>query len=273
MYIAEFIPAICPNCGGSIEIPSDKKNVFCVYCGTNIFIKEHSKESSETSATGKMENLLKLADEVFEMEHFEEALEYYNKALEHDVKQSRAWLGRGRAQGWLSNPRYFRHEEMFKSFDKAVVYAPESDRNSIQETAFSYIMEIVDYLTGDDYLKGKSYHQSCEMISFALETIATVAREYPKDVEILKTAINYCDKVFRKNERYNHIYDGVSAFGSYITKRKTFFKSRLTELDPSMKHFKDDELKVSFFDTNACIVIYISLVFLFILFVILLSSC
>ncbi len=269
----KFTSAKCPNCGGAVKLLQDSNKGFCPYCNTDIVIEEQSDMVVGGEVTGNVENLLKLADEIFEMEHFEEALGYYNKALEHDVKQSRAWLGRGRAQGWLSNPLNFRHEEMFKSFDKAIAIAPESDRNSIQKTAFSYIMEIIAHLTGDDYLKGKSYHQSRELISFALETIVSVVREYPEDVELLKVAIIYCDKVFRNNEQFINIYDGVSAFGNYISKKKTFFKNMLTELDPTMKDFRDDKTETYFLDSNVCIVIYISLVFLFILFVILLSSC
>lgn len=36
----KFIQVNCPKCGASIDIPTDKSKVYCVYCGTCILIDD-----------------------------------------------------------------------------------------------------------------------------------------------------------------------------------------------------------------------------------------
>ena len=37
--MVELIPAVCPQCGGKLEVPVHLERAYCVYCGTQIIIE------------------------------------------------------------------------------------------------------------------------------------------------------------------------------------------------------------------------------------------
>lgn len=53
-----FKAAKCPNCAGDLQVPDDRDNVKCMYCGSDIVVREVIQ-----AAVGgvNIENLLKLA--------------------------------------------------------------------------------------------------------------------------------------------------------------------------------------------------------------------
>ena len=86
-----FKPAKCPNCAGDLQVPDDRDSVKCMYCGSDIVVREAMRLSGGVS----IDNLLKLAQAAEESRHFEEAYSYYSKILEHDSNNMQAWVGKG----------------------------------------------------------------------------------------------------------------------------------------------------------------------------------
>ena len=38
--MVKLVPAVCPQCGGELEVPEHLDKAHCVYCGTRIFIEK-----------------------------------------------------------------------------------------------------------------------------------------------------------------------------------------------------------------------------------------
>jgi len=87
-----FKAAKCPNCAGDLQLPDDRDNVKCMYCGSDIIVREAIK----AAAGGvNIENLIMLAKSAEKAKRNDEAYEYYSTVLEHDPKNINAWIGKG----------------------------------------------------------------------------------------------------------------------------------------------------------------------------------
>ena len=86
-----FKPAKCPNCAGDIQVPEDRDTAKCMFCGSDIIVREAIRLAGGIN----IENLLAFAKHSEELGDFSKALEYYDKILESDVKNVPAWIGKG----------------------------------------------------------------------------------------------------------------------------------------------------------------------------------
>ena len=57
----EFVPAICPKCGGELRVPKNLETLKCMYCGTDIIMHQISNKPQPN-----IENWMKLANSVIE---------------------------------------------------------------------------------------------------------------------------------------------------------------------------------------------------------------
>ena len=81
----------------------------------------------------QIDNILLLASLAYEAENKVEAENYCNQAIILDAMCYKAWLLKGRAIGWqstLGNPRI---EEAAHSFNNAIDFAPEAEKESVKE--------------------------------------------------------------------------------------------------------------------------------------------
>jgi len=86
-----FKPAKCPNCAGDLQVPDDRDSVKCMYCGSDIVVREAVKLAGGPS----IENLMALAKDGESTSNFSEAYDYYTRVLEYDVNNWEAWVGKG----------------------------------------------------------------------------------------------------------------------------------------------------------------------------------
>ena len=133
-----FKAAICPSCGGKLEVPDDRDLVKCTYCGTDIMVRQAIQ-----NVNGKnIHNYLELAETAFDSGNFFEAYGYYSKVLEIDVKNTKAWFGKGKSGGWQSTIENSRFPEMISAFKKSIDYSPKENKKSIQILCASEIARI-----------------------------------------------------------------------------------------------------------------------------------
>ncbi len=45
----EFIPAICPSCGGELRIPENRETIKCMYCGVNIVLRTKKTDQGQSN--------------------------------------------------------------------------------------------------------------------------------------------------------------------------------------------------------------------------------
>jgi len=81
----------CANCKKDIQVPDDIQNAKCMYCGSNIVVKEALKASSGGYIS---DNYMMLAKKA-EAGNSAESNKYYTAVLEHDHKNIDAWIGKG----------------------------------------------------------------------------------------------------------------------------------------------------------------------------------
>lgn len=239
-----FKPANCPNCGGSLQIPDDRDTVNCMYCNTTIVVKEVLKVAIKSN----LQNLFRLADAASEAGNYDESYNYYTQILEEDGNNSKAWFGKGVAAGWQSNLLVFRFPEMLSSFQKAIEYASNEERNQYISRAADSInsISVACYYLSREHLdrfvslhdSWSDYIDSCSQIISSLE----IANEYaPSNREIVKSIILICkdniEGVFFFDDSINlPITRSLSQERENILKTKLDeYVSMLQRIDPSYK--------------------------------------
>lgn len=109
---AKLVPAKCTSCGGSLTLDPKQETAVCPYCNTSFLVKEAINNFNIGSMNGDIhvgkatinvnsinkENLLERAKHYECSNDFDNALVYYNKVLDIDVKDSEANLGIHRAK-------------------------------------------------------------------------------------------------------------------------------------------------------------------------------
>lgn len=113
----------CTSCGATQELA---RNHQCGYCGSAIE-QEKAQENYKSSTTGEVGNLMMMAETAVDATNWEEALQYYNKALEKDIKNSDAWLGKGIAMVYTSKIGDIKTKEAIAYWKNAIKHAENAD--------------------------------------------------------------------------------------------------------------------------------------------------
>jgi len=273
-----FKAAICPSCGGSLQVPDDRDSVKCMYCGTDIIVRQ----AIQAGAGVNIHNLLDLAVTAANAENFKEAYDYYSKVLEIDIKNTEAWFGKAKAAGWLSTISDSRFPEVKSGFQNAITYAPEGDKKAlmiqcaatISQLSDAYYVLIKNYIVDNASIQGvwENYLSQSKNVISLLEFGHGLN---PDNKDIMYTIIQIC-----KNNLEGVKYDyGVTYSNTYgetihgtedkvlrvtesekifFTEKMNLFSNKLKLLEPG---FKTPEIKRKY-DTNeifciCCIVVIV----------------
>lgn len=123
-----FIPATCPNCGGELRIPDDRKVIKCMYCGYDIVMYE----TEGNSVKNKVDNWFKLAYSVMDS-NFEEAYHYFTNILEVEPESGEAWFGKALMACELSNFNNPRTDEIINLFKLAFKFCTKNEKGKESE--------------------------------------------------------------------------------------------------------------------------------------------
>jgi tetratricopeptide (TPR) repeat protein len=113
----------CTSCGATQELAANHQ---CGYCGSAIE-QEKAQENYKSSTTGEVGNLIMMAETAVDATNWEEALQYYNKALEKDITNSDAWLGKGIAMVYTSKIGDIKTKEAIAYWKNAIKHAENAD--------------------------------------------------------------------------------------------------------------------------------------------------
>jgi tetratricopeptide (TPR) repeat protein len=113
----------CTSCGATQELAANHQ---CGYCGSAIE-QEKAQENYKASTTGEVGNLMMMAETAVDATNWEEALQYYNKALEKDITNSDAWLGKGIAMVYTSKIGDIKTKEAIAYWKNAIKHAENAD--------------------------------------------------------------------------------------------------------------------------------------------------
>ncbi|MDQ3920162.1 MAG: hypothetical protein M3348_16990 [Acidobacteriota bacterium] len=133
----EFQDAECPNCGGSLQLPDSLKTAKCIYCGSDITVRD-----AINAAGVSPENLLKRAAFAAEAGNYQEAYDYFTRVLEYEPRNHVALLGKAEAAARLSPPSRFRAEELIRGVAEAVASAPAGSKGNVERRAAEMICSV-----------------------------------------------------------------------------------------------------------------------------------
>lgn len=134
-----FKAAKCPNCAGELQVPEERDSVKCMYCGSDIIVRE------AINLVGGMniENLIALARMEEQTKNYQRAHEYYSTVLEHDAKNAEAWAGKGFTYLFIKEDKSEADDYAMKCVEKAFAYRGEVDLPTKSIEQISDILIIV----------------------------------------------------------------------------------------------------------------------------------
>lgn len=98
--------------------------------------------------TSDYSNFLGMAKTAELGNNMEEALGYYNRALELEPTLVEAWLGKGRSAGWQSTMVNFRLPETIIAFEHAISNATDANKQAVKNEATMEVNRLVTTLYG-----------------------------------------------------------------------------------------------------------------------------
>jgi tetratricopeptide (TPR) repeat protein len=96
----EFIPAVCPNCGGELRVPENRKVVKCMYCGYDVIIQFKGGNSEIPVDTQTSAFITAYANRIvdyLDKREYDLAIKECTKLIELDSYNKMAYLQRAKA--------------------------------------------------------------------------------------------------------------------------------------------------------------------------------
>lgn len=146
----QFVPAVCPQCSGKLQIPTGQDSVQCEYCGIDVYMVESGKTTA-----AKVAQLLELAQSAQRAGNHAEAFGYFTNVLEVDAKNVWAWSGKGTSAGYLSTLAHSRIPETMECYQNAVKFAGDDEA---VKTVVSMECAIAAVLIANDYFQTSLQH-------------------------------------------------------------------------------------------------------------------
>ena len=226
----EFKRAICPSCGGNLQLPPDRKTASCLYCGGELIVQD----AINAAARQAVPNLLSLANAARQAGNLEEAYRYYTQALEHDANETQAWFGKAITAGSMSTVETSRIPEMIIGMQNALRVTPDNDKDLLRQQISAEVVQVADRyhhfcrIHRDKTFAWANYlNQSSEVLK-ALDFAYNLA---PEKRAIAKRIVDILEE---NRSGYSSKRLGVSS--AFLMEREGWLKSyreRLRELTPA----------------------------------------
>lgn len=192
-----FKAARCPNCNGDLQVPEEKDVVICMYCGTNIIVREAINIAIKNGPS--VESLMKLASDAQNAYNFEEAYFYYNKVLELEIINPEAWLGKAACAGILSTLNNFRYTEMKIGIENALNYSSNSEEIKLKISKMLNNVCIANVDNWIESVKNYNSHKTMKKISnniLEVINLLEIAANLNSDSTLFKNITQYIDTIF-----------------------------------------------------------------------------
>ncbi|KQC14851.1 MAG: hypothetical protein APR63_13235 [Desulfuromonas sp. SDB] len=245
--MSKFRPAKCPSCGGELQLPEDKDVVSCMYCGTKIIVKEVLGGADSV----KKENLLKLADSAKDFGNYREALDYYNRYLEINIKSKDAWLGKAETTFLISTRENLRTSESIQCFKKVVeLYDPveqEKVRSEVYEKLRSllnrgkerfFVFDRKQITQSPNILNEKRLFQE-NSVKY-LQAYKELEKFYEEDIDFTREILDFLKLISINNFKFQKEVSITSdflkqniktSFNRYISRQKSYYNKKVTYLN------------------------------------------
>lgn len=152
---------VCDLCGGRLVMGAGGIAT-CDSCGMEHSADRMKEKVQEIKGTVRVdnshmiENYLEMANNAYDADNNAEAESYCNKIIEIDPTNYKAWFLKGQAAGWQSTLQNSRLSESVSAFAKAIINAPEDEKEEIIEEAKDQVKSLASAMVN---LRGKRFAQ------------------------------------------------------------------------------------------------------------------
>ena len=242
----EFKSAKCPSCFGELQVPDNKDFVICMYCGTNIKVRDSIKIVYDAN----LPNWFKIANSARDSGQYEEAYEYYNKILEIDSDNSDAWFGKGIAAGYMSTLYNIRINEMMTCFKNSIASSTDDRKELLNQKIVDYIDSVVSRMHPlvrkhcVEFISAKeSWYNYISQCKIMLNSLEYCHELLPDKINIMKKIIFLCNDNIRGigdygqgNEENKFLFRQISnEYKQELQKKLSDFDSKIKEIDLNHK--------------------------------------
>lgn len=193
----------CPNCGAQVSLDEGKEFGFCEFCGTKIvqekIIIEHRVDESE-----KFQNLSKLAENAYAAHNWQEAYDYYTRAMEIKQGDYIAVFRKAMSSGHLDT-NGSRTQETISGIREAYSMADEDGKAHIAKEVSSFASTITVNENIPDFF-GQSSVENYVNSLYGKAVLLDAFYEYT-DKENYMVSSSYCRKVLNVCEVLEPSYD------------------------------------------------------------------
>lgn len=139
-----IIAVKCPSCNANLQIPDDVEFVTCEYCDTSIKVRDVVRIETDYDVP----EWIKIADNAYKGENYDESYEYYNMVLEKESFRANAWIGKGYSAGRLSDDNDPRFDEMMQLVTYGLSITDEKKREEEKTAIKKELLSILqDYFS------------------------------------------------------------------------------------------------------------------------------
>lgn len=105
-----FVAAKCPGCGAAIQLPDEKKQANCAYCGLSVLVEQAIQLAVASGPS--LATFLELGNASLINKRSDEAFGYFSRALELDTSLPDAWIGKAKSSIGLASLNDTRMDEI-----------------------------------------------------------------------------------------------------------------------------------------------------------------
>jgi len=242
-----FVAAKCPNCGGELQVPTNRDSVKCMYCSGDVILRH----ANAAAPGGNVKNWMKLAHAALDAGNYQETLANANKVLEVEPTNHDAWFLKGVSSGWLSNLSECRLGEMASNLRQAIACAPKDEVEDVKKTSALVLNEaavaynnlackhLKEFVTVD-----RAWPEFLDQSGEAFEALDAAHEMDPKNQVVLKNIIriltdlingvayNDTDAYGRYTRRVHRV---TSDYSTKLTLLKKEYETKVQALDSSYK--------------------------------------
>lgn len=173
---------VCDLCGGKL-IMGTGGIATCESCGMEHSADRMKEKVQEIKGTVRIDNThmidnyLEMANNAYSSNNNSETESYCNKIIEIDPRNYKAWLLKGKSAGWQSTLANSRIAESVSAFAKAIINAPEEEKEYITEDAKDQIKRLciaMVSLQTERFTKWPDEEETLSCVSLVNSILSTV---------------------------------------------------------------------------------------------------
>lgn len=213
----KLVAAVCPSCGAKLDVNPNEETVVCKYCLSTIIIQDaiakYKIEISgnvEISNLSKVDNYIKIAERHLKDCEYQDAFDYYKKAIELDPDNPFLLLRHEMCRIYLNDEIDYLFDRLMKYFNE---YASAKTGQDISEITTEIINilnlsfeQTKEYYSNEtlDVSQMKKCHQKLLSIISSYEELLKLDPENPELISLIYIIIkeDVRDKSYKSENGY-----------------------------------------------------------------------